>query len=71
MEDANQPAETSPLSPVCEACGTKMREAKFCPECGKPAHTGKPRTTCAQCGRTHEGEPKFCPECGAKIVAAG
>jgi membrane protease subunit (stomatin/prohibitin family) len=47
-----------------------MREAKFCPECGKPAHTGKPRTTCPQCGRTHEGEPKFCPECGAKIVPA-
>ncbi len=56
--------ETSPLSPLCAACGAKLREAKFCPECGTEAESAP--TVCGGCGHTLEGGPKFCPECGAK-----
>ena len=68
MGDGNNVAETSPLSPLCAACGAKLREAKFCPECGKQADYGPAK--CAACGTVLEGGPKFCPECGAAQPAA-
>ena len=58
-------AETSPLSPLCAACGAKLRGAKFCPECGKQVECGPPK--CAACGVVLEAESKFCPECGATL----
>jgi membrane protease subunit (stomatin/prohibitin family) len=64
MDDSTDAGETSPLSPVCAACGAKLREAKFCPECGKPAEIGP--VLCGGCGHVLEGGPKFCPECGAR-----
>jgi predicted amidophosphoribosyltransferase len=64
MNDSADVQETSPLSPLCAACGAKMREAKFCPECGKPLEIEP--VLCAGCGHVLEGGPKFCPECGAK-----
>ena len=68
MEDEMNVAETSPLSPLCAACGAKLREAKFCPECGTPAECGPAK--CVACGALLEGGPKFCPECGAAQPAA-
>jgi predicted RNA-binding Zn-ribbon protein involved in translation (DUF1610 family) len=66
--DGNTSAETSPLSPLCAACGAKLREAKFCPECGTQAESGPAK--CVGCGVELEGGPKFCPECGAQQPAA-
>ena len=63
MADEGNVLETSPLSPLCAACGAKLREAKFCPECGTQADCGP--ASCAACGTLLEGGPKFCPECGA------
>ena len=50
---------------VCSACGAKLGNAKFCPECGTPA--GPVKRQCGSCGGEVEGNPKFCPECGAKL----
>ncbi|HLL75908.1 MAG TPA: zinc ribbon domain-containing protein [Pyrinomonadaceae bacterium] len=68
MEDSVNIVETSQFSPLCAACGAKLHEAKFCPECGTQAESGPAR--CAGCGALLEGGPKFCPECGAEQPAA-
>jgi hypothetical protein len=50
---------------ACGACGAKVGNAKFCPECGTP--TGPVKRQCGSCGSDVEGSPKFCPECGGKF----
>lgn len=52
---------------VC-SCGATAN-GKFCPECGSPKPTSKPRF-CQNCGwKTPDPDniPKFCPECGTPI----
>ena len=49
---------------ACGACGAKVGNAKFCPECGTP--TAPAKRQCGSCGNEVEGSPKFCPECGSK-----
>jgi hypothetical protein len=51
---------------ACRACGAKVGNAKFCPDCGVP--TGPVKRQCADCGGEVEGSPKFCPECGSKFT---
>jgi len=49
---------------ACAACGAKVGNAKFCPECGTPTSA---KRRCGDCGHEVEGSPKFCPECGSKF----
>jgi len=49
---------------ACTACGAKVGNAKFCPECGTPTSA---KRRCGNCGHEVEGSPKFCPECGSKF----
>ncbi len=50
---------------TCAFCGAGMAaNAKFCPECGKPAATAATGTPCAACGAMVPAGAKFCPECG-------
>lgn len=49
---------------ACTACGAKVGNAKFCPECGTPTSA---KRRCGDCGHEVEGSPKFCPECGGKF----
>jgi len=49
---------------ACTACGAKVGNAKFCPECGTPTSA---KRRCGDCGHEVEGSPKFCPECGSKF----
>lgn len=61
-----------PLAPspsACVACGARVGQAKFCPECAAPVERPA-RQVCRSCGRQYEGGPKFCPECGAKVQPA-
>lgn len=49
----------------CIHCGAQLSpNAKFCPECGKPAAS---ENLCPKCGAKLPASGKFCPECGAKI----
>lgn len=50
---------------ACGACGAKVGNAKFCPECGTPTIQKK---SCGSCGHEVEGSPRFCPECGQKFA---
>ncbi|HEX6901938.1 MAG TPA: zinc ribbon domain-containing protein [Thermoanaerobaculia bacterium] len=50
---------------ACGACGAKVGNAKFCPECGTPTVQKK---SCGSCGHEVEGSPRFCPECGQKFA---
>jgi hypothetical protein len=50
---------------VCDSCGAKVGNAKFCPECGTPTVQKK---SCGGCGHEVEGSPRFCPECGQKFA---
>jgi membrane protease subunit (stomatin/prohibitin family) len=52
---------------LCGSCGAEIGNAKFCPECGKPAVAAAP-THCPQCGAETKGA-KFCRECGTKLTA--
>lgn len=48
---------------ICADCGSSLtKNAKFCPECGKPL-----RTSCPDCNANLNGNVKFCPECGRKL----
>ncbi|MFO7611694.1 MAG: SPFH domain-containing protein [Clostridia bacterium] len=48
----------------CSHCGANMQEnAKFCPECGKPAGVGA--EACIKCGKPIQKGARFCPECGS------
>lgn len=60
--NAVKPAEQAPAK-SCSNCGHDTKGAKFCPECGTPAVSPKPK--CPNCAT--ETESKFCPECGTKI----
>lgn len=49
----------------CIHCGAQLSpNAKFCPECGKPAAS---ENLCPKCGAKLPASGKFCPECGTKI----
>ena len=50
----------------CKECGHEFGDAKFCPECGKPAAFGS-KVNCRKCDYELEGNLKFCPECGESV----
>ena len=51
----------------CKECGHDFSgNAKFCPECGKPASLGS-KVNCRKCDYELEGSLKFCPECGESV----
>lgn len=52
---------------ACVSCGADTKNAKFCPNCGKPVTLAA--GTCSSCGAQTKGA-KFCPECGTKQGAA-
>jgi hypothetical protein len=49
---------------LCGNCGADIGQAKFCPECGKPAAQAA-AAFCPECGAKSTGS-KFCGNCGAK-----
>ncbi|VVB93703.1 Double zinc ribbon [uncultured archaeon] len=52
----------------CKECGYEFSSnAKFCPECGKPASLGNNKVNCRKCDYEMEGNLKFCPECGESV----
>jgi hypothetical protein len=78
VQDVNMSADAYVQSPMaasntqaakklCGPCGAEIGNAKFCPECGKPAVAAAP-THCPQCGAETKGA-KFCRECGTKLTA--
>ncbi|MCX7045003.1 MAG: zinc ribbon domain-containing protein [Candidatus Sumerlaeota bacterium] len=51
----------------CPHCSAKIgKDAKFCPECGKPVAGGK----CPSCGGIVSPEARFCPGCGGALNAS-
>jgi hypothetical protein len=51
----------------CE-CGTALaKDAKFCPQCGKPAMA---KARACKCGTTLAKDHKFCAQCGAQAPGA-
>lgn len=52
----------------CKECSHEFdSNAKFCPECGKPASFGGNKVNCRKCDYELEGNLKFCPECGESV----
>lgn len=52
---------------ACPHCGAKVRKnAKFCPECGKPMQE---TVECPSCHAQVKKGAKFCPECGKSLKA--
>ncbi|HEY9246683.1 MAG TPA: zinc ribbon domain-containing protein [Candidatus Methanoperedens sp.] len=52
----------------CRECGHEFSgNAKFCPECGKPASLGINKVNCGKCNYEMEGILKYCPECGEPV----
>ena len=52
----------------CNECDHEFGvNAKFCPECGKPASLGSNKINCRKCDNELEGNLKFCPECGESV----
>lgn len=47
----------------CRKCGTNVKHAKFCPECGEPLEK-----TCPACFNVDKNNGKFCTECGTKLI---
>lgn len=63
MAQQQQPRQTG--GKHCIHCGAALSpNAKFCPECGKPAAS---EGVCPKCGAKLPASGKFCPECGEKI----
>lgn len=62
--NAVKPSAQPPLPELCP-CGVEVGNAKFCPECGTPTQTYKPR--CSGCGYEVHVTTKFCPECGTTV----
>jgi membrane protease subunit (stomatin/prohibitin family) len=60
-------ASTNTQAPktLCGSCGADVGQAKFCPECGKPAAKAGP-AFCPECGAKATGS-KFCGNCGGKM----
>ena len=59
-------SNTQAAKKLCGQCGAEIGDAKFCPECGKPAVAAAP-AHCPQCGAETKGG-KFCRECGTKLT---
>jgi hypothetical protein len=58
---------TQAAKTLCVHCGADIGQAKFCPECGKPAAKAGP-AFCPACG-AKAGAGKFCGECGGKLAS--
>ena len=52
----------------CRECGHEFSgNAKFCPDCGKPASLGSNKVNCRKCNYELESNLKYCPECGESV----
>ena len=52
----------------CKECGYEFGDnAKFCPDCGKPASLGSNKINCRKCDYELDGNLKFCPDCGESV----
>lgn len=52
----------------CRYCGKNLTpKARFCSQCGRPAHEPKANTTCGNCNTENLPDAMFCNNCGTRL----